>query len=108
MKTKALISDQLRGNHRAIFVFTYAKRWFSHDAAQICDVYHADSCIYGMAETMNENLLQIKLFLFHNDFLFIENITWRGMLHACSAFIFIMATLSYKFDSAKFIVQLLL
>ena len=25
--------------------------------------------------------------LFQNDFLCIENIPWRGMLHACSAFI---------------------
>ena len=31
--------------------------------------------------------------LFQNDFLCIENIPWRGMLHACSAFIRLVITL---------------
>ena len=32
-------------------------------------------------QTLNENAW------FQNDFLCVENILWRGMLHACSAFI---------------------
>ena len=34
-KTKALISFTMIGKLICVFVFAYAKRWFSHEAAQI-------------------------------------------------------------------------
>ena len=34
-KTKALISFKVTEKLICVFVFAYAKRWFSHDAAQI-------------------------------------------------------------------------
>ena len=35
-KTKALISFAVTTKLICIFVFAYAKKWFSHDVAQIC------------------------------------------------------------------------
>ena len=35
MKTKGLISFTVTAKLICVFVFAYAKRWFSHDAAQI-------------------------------------------------------------------------
>ena len=35
-KTKALISFAVTAKPICVFVFAYAKRWFSHDAAHIC------------------------------------------------------------------------
>ena len=35
MKTKALISFAVTAKLICVFVFGYAKRWFSHDAAQM-------------------------------------------------------------------------
>ena len=34
-KTKALISFAVTAKLICVFVFTYAKRWFSHDAAHL-------------------------------------------------------------------------
>ena len=36
MKTKALISFAVTAKLICVFVFAYAKRWFSHEAAQMC------------------------------------------------------------------------
>ena len=35
-KTKALISFTVTAKLICVFVFAYAKRWFSYDAAQLC------------------------------------------------------------------------
>ena len=35
-KTKALISFAVTAKLICVFVFAYAKRWFSHDAAHMC------------------------------------------------------------------------
>ena len=38
-KTKALISFAVTAKLICVFVFAYAERWFSHDAAQIMCIF---------------------------------------------------------------------
>ena len=42
-KTKALISFAVTAKLICVFVFAYAKRWFSHDAAQMMTPRGADN-----------------------------------------------------------------
>ena len=42
MKTKALIRFAVTAKLICVFVFVYAKRWFSHDGAQIISAYNKD------------------------------------------------------------------
>ena len=62
MKTKALISFAVTAKLICIFVFAYAKRWFSHDAAHIFEcqitpifVYSSESSIATMMSTLDHN-----------------------------------------------------
>ena len=41
-KTKALISFAVTAKLICVFVFAYAKRWFSHDAAHLCYLVSSD------------------------------------------------------------------
>ena len=43
VKTKALISLAVTGKLICVFIFAYAKRWFSHDAATIIVVKYSDA-----------------------------------------------------------------
>ena len=45
-KTKALFSFAVTAKPICVFVFAYAKRWFSHDAAQL---YGAYNCILNVS-----------------------------------------------------------
>ena len=42
-KTKTLISFVDSAKLISAFVFAYAKRWFSHDAAQLLNDHHLDA-----------------------------------------------------------------
>ena len=45
-KTKALISFVVTVNLICVFVFTYAKHWFSHDVAHLSVLNNNRSCGY--------------------------------------------------------------
>ena len=49
-KTKALISFAVTAKLICVFVFAYAKRWFSHDAVHFVSVYDSVSRRRGYAE----------------------------------------------------------
>ena len=74
-KTKALISFAVTAKMICIFVFAYAKCWFSHDAAHLCWVivhffillewfwlYHSQSlrkCLYSNENALSHCLLDV-------------------------------------------------
>ena len=45
VKTKALISFAATAKLICVFVFAYAKCWFSHDAAQYAGALYALNCL---------------------------------------------------------------
>ena len=45
-KTKALISFAVTAKLICVFVFAYAKRWFSHDAAHLLAPWPASRILY--------------------------------------------------------------
>ena len=51
-KTKALISFAVTAKPICVFVFAYAKRWFSHDAAHISPLFPVNSNFLGWFGSM--------------------------------------------------------
>ena len=49
-KTKALISFEVTAKLISVFVFAYAKRWFSHDAAHLFLIYQGHMFIKIVAK----------------------------------------------------------
>ena len=56
-KTKALISFAVTAKLICVFVFAYAKCWFSHDAAHLIKYLYLIKHFTSMATTMNKVFL---------------------------------------------------
>ena len=60
-KTKALISFAVTGKLICVFVFAYAKRWFSHDAAQLIHGIPYPMIVLTVIQSTSSSLLSTML-----------------------------------------------
>ena len=65
-KTKALISFAVTAKLICVFVFAYAERWFSHNAAHLLQAIHNayQKCFQQCMEVSKNSLLSHQFYLF--------------------------------------------